>query len=659
MLGFAAAWKRVGRRSIASAAVISTTLGIAAQTSPVSAQANSRIATSPPVARVDRPGAAATPLALGTVTATGGEALLELDIRYTDATIYNPETNRNDPVKLRSYRDAHETSPPDVPFVAPTIMVSPGETVRITLKNDLPGGDPSCPGQGGEVNIPHCFNRTNLHAHGMWVSPNGNSDNVLLSIYPSVSFQYEYNISNQHPAGTFWYHPHLHGSTALQVSSGMAGFLIVKGSRLPAADKTGDIDTLLKDAGGQPIPDRQVLLQQIQYGCRDGSGRLQRTNKGKYICNSGQVGGIEGYDQFGPETWTNSGRFTSINGQVAPTFTGAQVGKIERWRFAHAGVRESVLLQIRKMRAGAPDFSGLGAADQATWIEQNCIGSPIPQFAMASDGLTRGQIVQRSVTVLQPGYREDLLLVFAEAGDYCLLDDAAGPSGTVNAQTKIRKFLGSVNVAIGQAVGLDPKAFLQNELIAAAGRTMPLAVRQKVQDDLRNDLRLTLFVPHRDVAAAEVTGKQSAELRIDLSAGAKFEVDKKPYDPTKFPRTLMLGKVEEWTLTVGTDPPVGHPFHIHVNPFQIVSILNPAGNDVSGTTPDEDDPQYANLKGVWKDTVFVKPGYRVITRTRYERYIGDFVLHCHILDHEDQGMMQNVRIALPDGKGGVVDAGHH
>jgi FtsP/CotA-like multicopper oxidase with cupredoxin domain len=38
----------------------------------------------------------------------------------------------------------------------------------------------------------------------------------------------------------------------------------------------------------------------------------------------------------------------------------------------------------------------------------------------------------------------------------------------------------------------------------------------------------------------------------------------------------------------------------------------------------------------------------VVVRTRYRRYIGDFVLHCHILDHEDQGMMQNVRIALPE-----------
>jgi L-ascorbate oxidase len=43
----------------------------------------------------------------------------------------------------------------------------------------------------------------------------------------------------------------------------------------------------------------------------------------------------------------------------------------------------------------------------------------------------------------------------------------------------------------------------------------------------------------------------------------------------------------------------------------------------------------------------------------YQRYIGDFVLHCHILDHEDQGMMQNVRIALPDGSGGIAALGHH
>jgi FtsP/CotA-like multicopper oxidase with cupredoxin domain len=119
-------------------------------------------------------------------------------------------------------------------------------------------------------------------------------------------------------------------------------------------------------------------------------------------------------------------------------------------------------------------------------------------------------------------------------------------------------------------------------------------------------------------------------------------------------RDLVLGAVDEWTLTSAF---ANHPFHIHVNPFQIVRILDPKGVDVS-VTGEKDDPQYANLKGTWKDTLFVKQGYQVVMRTRYERYIGEYVLHCHILDHEDQGMMQNVRVLLPDGDGGVA-RGHH
>jgi L-ascorbate oxidase len=188
---------------------------------------------------------------------------------------------------------------------------------------------------------------------------------------------------------------------------------------------------------------------------------------------------------------------------------------------------------------------------------------------------------------------------------------------------------------------------------------MPQEVRAKVRADLSDDLKLTSFIPHPDVADAEIKGRQMVELKIDVSSGPpKFQVNGKPYDPNRIDRTLMLGSADEWDITSGTSPPVGHPFHIHVNPFQIVAIRNPAGTDVS-VDGEANDPQYANLKGVWRDTLFVKPGYHAIVRSRYQRYIGDFVLHCHILDHEDQGMMQNVRIALPDGQGGIVTGGHH
>ena len=67
---------------------------------------------------------------------------------------------------------------------------------------------------------------------------------------------------------------------------------------------------------------------------------------------------------------------------------------------------------------------------------------------------------------------------------------------------------------------------------------------------------------------------------------------------------------------------------------------------------------------MWKDTLWVKDGYTLTVRTRYQRYIGEFVLHCHILDHEDSGMMQNVAIVLPGGDPARVNSpdggqGHH
>ena len=154
---------------------------------------------------------------------------------------YNPATGTYDKVRLRSYNGTDVD--PDTPYVSPTIEAVPGDTVYVNLHNQLPA-DPSCaahdPAPGEPyVNDPHCFNGTNLHTHGLWVNPAGNGDNVLLSINPGVKFQYEYKIPGGHPAGTFWYHTHRHGSTALQVSSGMAGALIIRGDRLPTATTHG------------------------------------------------------------------------------------------------------------------------------------------------------------------------------------------------------------------------------------------------------------------------------------------------------------------------------------------------------------------------------------------------------------------------------------
>jgi FtsP/CotA-like multicopper oxidase with cupredoxin domain len=605
------------------------------------------------------------------------EARLIFDIEMTTSKIWNPATGRDDTVELRSYHS--EETDPEIPFVAPTIQTQPGETVRITLNNNLEK-QPNCKPEN--INTPHCFNSTNLHSHGLWVSPTGNSDNVLLTIKPKVSFQYEYNIPYDHPAGTFWYHPHLHGSTALQVSSGMAGTLIIRGSRTPTPDKNGDVDTLLV---GKGFGERVIQFQQVQYACRNDANEI-KTKKNEagevieWVCDPKDVGKITSYDQFGPSSWKQSGRYTSVNGRVLPTFEVPDTGTIQRWRAVHAGVRNTINLQFKRLKPGAPKFDRLAAAAQAEWVNANCVGDPLPQFEIASDGLTHAQIIEKTQNTLQPGYRSDVLVVYPEAGEYCVIDGDAPPASTVNVQAESRQVLGKVVVKTGAAIA-DAKKYLTERLVESAGVTQRPEMRDIIKADLANGLKLTRFVPHKTIADGELTKPGTVAQKVEFNIVTvqnppaqpvtEFQVNDKPYNP-KEARDLVLGRVEEWELSSKV---ANHPFHIHVNPFQIVRIMNVCDQDVSdGKNPDytnwktkEDctkpgekpDTQYSTLKNTWRDTLFVKQGYKLYVRSRYERYIGEYVLHCHILDHEDNGMMQNIRMVLPDGDGGGVSAGHH
>src|SRR5262249_12383329 len=119
--------------------------------------------------------------------------------------------------------------------------------------------------------------------------------------------------------------------------------------------------------------------------------------------------------------------------------------------------------------------------------------------------------------------------------------------------------------------------------------------------------------------------------------GIEFTIDRKPFDMDKA-RQLKLGDIDEWTLTskneVGGPKGVSHPFHIHVNPFEVISILDRDGVE--------------QLKEpIWRDTIILHEGWKVKFRTQYKDFLGTFVQHCHILDHEDQGMMELLEVIDP------------
>jgi FtsP/CotA-like multicopper oxidase with cupredoxin domain len=114
---------------------------------------------------------------------------------------------------------------------------------------------------------------------------------------------------------------------------------------------------------------------------------------------------------------------------------------------------------------------------------------------------------------------------------------------------------------------------------------------------------------------------------------------------------MQVNTTEDWILTSQGEP---HIYHIHVNPFEIMdvtyqgkSIFGPDGKCLVHPDSVGLENQYCNLWHTFKDTIFVQNDYEVHIRTTYDRYIGEYVMHCHILDHEDSGMMANILI-VPD-----------
>ncbi len=595
------------------------------------------------------------------------ELSYDLFIRYTEGTIFNPAKQREDKVSLRAYQQRtdkgwDEGEPNASRFLAPTVVMKPGQTVRFRLYNQLPEQNPekcasadhNAPGKTG------CFNITNLHSHGLWVSPSGNSDNVLLAINPNVNFEYEYNVPVDHPAGTFWYHPHVHGSTAMQVASGMSGALVVQGERYPTPKRTGDLDTLLKKF----VPEKGVaaevmLLQQIPYAC------ARKDDSFSYDCAENEVAVMENFQQVGPpDAWKNSGRYTSINGKVWPT-SKLQAKTVYRWRLIDAGFQATVVLKIKKAKNQALLANlaqGLRKEDDLSSI---CDGADVTQFEVASDGLTHSKIIAKTSNYLQPGYRSDILFVLPEAGSYCIFDDKS--SNDLNGEAKSTRLMGIIqageNPAFTKPVP-DQREFLQQQLIAAA-QHQPLAVRAQVIDDLKNGLGLQKFVPHPSFTESQLSKMRAGKKEYvtfniaKIDGKTRFMIEGNPvetltpdannsYQPGRVDHTLILGERQIWELGSKAG---SHPFHIHVNPFQIISITNLA-------TPGVLEPQYQDLIGTWRDTLLVINGYKIEVATQYRRYIGEYVLHCHILEHEDQGMMQNVKVVLPDGQGGAAAGAH-
>lgn len=672
------------------------------------------------------------------------DVYLDLLLERVAAKINNPTDQKTDDLELRTYSGC---------LTSPLIEALPGQRLHIAVRNALNPDDPTC----GATPAPYlllpdgigCFNTTNLHTHGLHVSPSGISDNVLRAMPPATApYPVEIALPKDHPAGTFWYHAHMHGSTAVGVSSGDAGVLIVRGVRDWAhRGQNGgivDVDTILHGTDNVPFADTVFLLQQIAYGCfwqpaspnpnaTTGPYDNLITEKGLYTTAESQLpspatpppsanarwtcayasaepglitkGVVENFQTqlFSPTIWDTNGRFTSINGVVQPTIT-VPAGAIQRWRFVHAGIHDTINLQVLRMTplpaangravSLASVLAGKSRLQQAAVLKSVCVARPsavVPQLEIADDGLTRRKINSIALApagiaaivppvasnYLQPGYRSDILVAFPTAGDYCLLDQVAPPGERVIVNPKtgqasgnggngpsIPQLLAYVHVQGGTPITGDVRAYILNA-IYAGNPELPAAVRTGLRAG-----DLTAFAPFVELAPPhpQLQPVPTAYFGIGFSPliGANgFGVNGYGYDPNLVQSKLIrqLGTTDDWDVAIqhtGIDEP--HIFHIHINPFEIVDVrkvMTVNGKIVKRSIFDSRTgqcnalavqggghlaDQYCGLYHVFRDTLFIENGYDVTLRMQYVRFTGEFVLHCHILDHEDAGMMANVMI---------------
>ncbi len=404
----------------------------------------------------------------------------------------------------------------------PTLRVRPGDELTIVLQNDLDAP-------------------TNLHTHGLHVSPEGDSDNVFVMIEPGETHTYRYRIPADHPSGTFWYHPHHHGQVANQVFGGLAGAIVIEDA----------IDELPELAAATS---RVLVLADPNIGD-----------------SSAVLGGSMMDAMFGRE-----GNAIVINGQNRPRLQ-AGTGTLEHWRLINA--------------------------------------SPSRYYALSVDGVQMHLVASDAGRLDHPRAVGEVLLVPGERAEILISLDEAGTQRLVT-RTVDRGGMGMMGGGDGTGNGRGPSSATTE--IASLEISGDAAVSPDLPDHLAEV---------RTPSDEEVTRTRTVTLAMGMGMGmgmgggdGQFTIDGRAFDPNRVDITARLDTTEDWTIR--NTSPMDHPFHLHVWPFHVIDTSD-------GTEPPD---------GL-KDTVNVPAGQSVTIRVPFRDFAGKTVYHCHILDHEDLGMM--------------------
>jgi suppressor of ftsI len=394
-------------------------------------------------------------------------------------------------------------------YMPPVLRVQPGDSIEIRLRN-------------------YGVQSTNLHYHGLNVTPMRDGDDIFLEINPGITFAYDFPIPATHPQGLYWYHPHFDPLLNTQIAGGMSGGLVIGDILAPFPQLAGIPERImllkdLKTQGGEPVPDP------------DPSGPTKRT----------------------------------INGLFQPQLT-MQPGQMEFWRIGNIG--SNIYYQLT---LGGQAF-----------------------HVIAMDGNLQNQVITTDTLVIPPGGRVEALVYGPPAGRY---------------QLRTAKF------STGPAGDAYPGQLLAT-VVSEGAAVPPIPLP-------------TEFPPLADLRDEPITRERTIVF-ADTANPNQFTINGKPYTPDCIDTVVTLGDVEEWTIRNTAQE--AHVFHIHQLDFQVTEVNGVPQpfvgyHDVITLPAATDAPSEVKVIIPFTDPVIV----------------GKFVYHCHIIQHEDQGMMATILVQEP------------
>ena len=272
-----------------------------------------------------------------------------------------------------------------------------------------------------------------------------------------------------------------------------------------------------------------------------------------------------------------------VNGQLRPVIT-ATTGTTERWRIVNASASRYYRLSV------SLDTMHLVASDHGRLAKPQAVDQLDLAPGQRAEVLVRldqpGQVVLRSAVVVRTGM-----------GMHGCMGGGMGGGG-----------MG------GAGAGSQP-----------AGSTIDLLTLEVDGQFKASPALPTALRPYDPIEALTVDRTRDVTLGAMGMGAGEFTIDGKAFAEDRVDITVPIDTIEDWTITNASM--MDHPFHLHVWPFRVV--------ERSGTT--RPDPG-------WRDTVDVPAGESVTIRVVFHDFAGTAVYHCHILDHEDLGMMGVIQV---------------